>query len=72
MNSVQAEGYTSAGHPVSIYCGIFAQSKNWRVTVMARARSNYKSKLQTQPLVREGVPYQETRRRRWEPDTKTD
>jgi hypothetical protein len=28
---------------------------------MARTKSNYTSKLQTHPLVREGAPHQETR-----------
>jgi hypothetical protein len=46
-----------------------------RVIALAKPRSNYTSKLQTRPLVREGAPHQETRNRQTEnkkPDTKTD
>jgi hypothetical protein len=52
-----------------------------RLTTLARPISNCMSKLQANPLVREGVPHQETlncQRKnlvictRWEPDTKMD
>jgi hypothetical protein len=49
-----------------------------RVTALARPRSNYKSKLQTRPLVRVDTRNCETKNRnavmgyRWKPDTKTD
>jgi hypothetical protein len=54
---------------------------NRRVTALTRPRSNCTSKLETHPLVREGVPHQETHNRqtenknlvmgsRCEPDTK--
>jgi hypothetical protein len=56
-------------------------SSDPRVTALARSRINCTSKLQTHPLLREGVQHQETHSchienkslvigSRWEPDTK--
>jgi hypothetical protein len=39
----------------------FCRTSTQRVTALARPRSNCTSKSQTQPLVRQGAPYQEPR-----------